>query len=145
MEKFTSITKDNINQVRTLIDTKLAELNELGLSVKLSNITYTPEGLLAKITGSIIDPNESSFVHNPYAVDFHKRRHKFGYSEHVVNKEFMHPKHGKCIFLGFRPMVKKNSAIYHVISTGQRWRSNEVDLRKYVEKGVVLAEELGIQ
>jgi hypothetical protein len=112
MTNIKSFNKQTVSTARSEINKKLAELQELGLTIELGNISFDNDSFTGKITCSLQD------AENEYAKEF-KRSMDFVILGDIINKTFPH-EGGTATFLGFKPRARKNNAIFEM--NGKKFR-----------------------
>ena len=112
--KFTSITKTNVEQVRSEINKKLSELKELGLNIDLGNIRYDNDSLTSKITCSIENAKDPCVKEFERSLVGRTNPHFLGKTIVFQGKEYK--------FTGMIPRARKNNA--RVERNGQTYRIN---------------------
>jgi hypothetical protein len=103
--------KTNVGDARDLINAKLAELECLGISVSLGQITYTDSTFTGKMKCNIVGQDDE------YAVEFKRHGESVSFSD-AVGKEIIF-KNKKYIFRGFKPRARKSRGILECMSTGK--------------------------
>jgi len=101
-KKFTEFNKGNLDEARALIQSKLDELAELGLIVKMGNISYGADSFTSKLTTTINGGADE------FEVEYN-RNVKFGACEdNLVGLQFQ--KGTKLYtFRGMQPRARKNA------------------------------------
>jgi len=114
MQKFQNFTRENMEDVLTLIDAKLAELKELGLDIKLGNMRFDSESFTSKIECRLKGGSDI------YAATFEKSNFSIGYENAVGQAVVFSGK--KYIFRGFKPRARQKHAILDLEGKGDLYR-----------------------
>jgi len=81
MKNITTFTPNNLELIRNEIESKLAELKELGLHISLGNMSYSPITFTAKISCQLVSDGEEA--KSEYEINWEKG----GYFKHGLNKD----------------------------------------------------------
>lgn len=112
---FTQFNKQNMNHVRAEINRKLEELEQLGLNIKLGNISYTDTNFTAKIECSLVGGPSKFETEFKRSFEFRNHPNAIGKTVEINGKKF--------IFCGFIPRARKNHAAIEDMN-GKSFRCN---------------------
>lgn len=128
MPKISGFRKDNIKEIRDIIQLKLNELKEVGLNVVLGNIKFDANSLTSPISATI-EGGKSE-----YEIEFLKRCFSHCYNGNEVGKEFI-----RCgseyKFLGFIPRARTQIALIQDIKNGKKFRIDASEALRFLSTG----------
>jgi hypothetical protein len=137
MAKFTKFDKRECQEIRVLINKKLAELSTYGVDIKLLNIKYSEFEFKASIEAKIVGKEEDSQAQKTQAA-------MWGYSDNekaILNrnwgKKFIEPGTSKTMILvGLDPKKPKNCVILKGID-GTSYRASKKYLDSLIAKKII--------
>lgn len=117
--KISKFNSTNIKEVRSLIDQKLAELAELGLTIKLGNISYDENSFKSQVMVTLTEAGDA------YAVEFNKKA-KYTGSKLVPGQKVKNSQGQIVIFRGYKPNARTKICIFEQFN--RLYRCDEIHL-----------------
>lgn len=117
--KISKFNSSNIKEVRSLIDQKLAELAELGLTIKLGNISYDENSFKSNVMVTLTEAGDI------YAVEFNKKA-KYNGSKLVPGQKVKNSQGQIVIFRGYKPNARTKICIFE--QHNRLYRCDEIHL-----------------
>jgi len=118
-------TKENIKEVREIIQTKLNELNVNGLNIILGNISFDKDSFKSSIQVTL-DGSESIYVK-----EFKSRYYAHCFKGDEVGKTFT-LRNDLYKFLGFVPRKRVHIALIERISDGKKYNIDASEVLRFL-------------
>ena len=108
IKRFTSFDRNNLNQVRILIDEKLKDLKEYGLVLELGSISFAEKTFTGKLLVSIVTAETEGM--NPIEIKCRENllhyAKVYDVNEKMIGKKVIDGKGNRMIFIGLMPNKK---------------------------------------